>query len=128
MQKAGPGAVGEHGVGARTQQKSPLQGRQGLVDGPYGGEGAVIVPFAALSATVLQDLRESMFAGQQDRRKGFVVAQKDVIAWPIALDEIGFQQQRLGLGMGDDKFHGGGFGDHAPGAVRLPVRARWAGP
>ena len=54
-----------------------------------------------------------MVRGDQDIGKRFVVAQRDVEARPQPLDQIGFEQQRLGLGAGDDEFERAGLGDHA---------------
>ena len=54
-----------------------------------------------------------MVVGQHQPGIGFVVAQQDVEARLEALDEVRFQQQRLGLGMGGDDLHRRGVGDHA---------------
>ena len=43
----------------------------------------------------------------------FVVAQRDVEARPQPLDQVGFEQQRLGLGAGNDEFERAGLSDHA---------------
>ena len=47
---------------------------------------------------MLEDLRRPMVAGDQDIGKRLVVAQLHVEARPQLLDQIGFEQQRLGLG------------------------------
>ena len=59
-----------------------------------------------------------MVAGDQDVGKRFVVAQLHVEARPQLLDEVGFQQQRLGLGRGRDELHGHRGRDHAQDARR----------
>ena len=58
---------------------------------------------------MLGDLRERMVLGQHQPRIGFVVAQHDVEARLQALDEVGLEQQRLGLGMGGDDLHRDGL-------------------
>ena len=54
-----------------------------------------------------------MIRGDQDIGKRFVVAQRDIEARPQPLDQVGFEQQRLGLGAGDDEFQRAGLRDHA---------------
>jgi hypothetical protein len=58
-----------------------------------------------------------MIAGDQDIGKGLVVAQQHIEVRPEALDEVGFEQQRFGLGRRRNEFHRGGRRDHAHGAV-----------
>ena len=64
-------------------------------------------------AAMLEDLRRPVIRGDQDIGKRLVVAQHHVEARPQPLDEVGFEQQRLGLGAGDDEFQRAGRGDHA---------------
>jgi len=63
---------------------------------------------------VLGDLREGMVLGQHQPGIGLVVAQDDVEARLQPLDEVGLQQQRLGLGMGGHDLHGDGVVHHPP--------------
>jgi len=51
---------------------------------------------------------------------GLVVAEDDVVARPQPLDEVGLQQQRLGLAAGGDDLEVPRFVDHAPEAFRQP--------
>ena len=67
---------------------------------------------------MLEDLRRPMVAGDQDVGKRLVVAQLHVEARPQLLDQVGFQQQRLGLGRGGDDLDRHGRGDHAQDARR----------
>ena len=67
---------------------------------------------------MLENLRRPVIAGDQDVGKRFVVAQLHVEARPQLLDQIGFQQQRFGLGRGGDDLDGDGRGDHAQDARR----------
>ena len=60
-----------------------------------------------------------MVAGDQDIGKRLVVAQLHVEARPQLLDQIGFEQQRLGLGRGRDDLDIHGGRDHAQDARRL---------
>ena len=46
----------------------------------------------------LLDSREGVILAQQDEREAFVVAQQHVVGRAEALDQLRFEQQRLGLG------------------------------
>ncbi len=48
---------------------------------------------------MLLDAREGVILAQQDEGEAFVVAQQDVVGRPEALDQLRFEQQRLGLGL-----------------------------
>jgi len=54
-----------------------------------------------------------MVGGNENVGKRLVVAQQHVEAGTQPLDQIGFEQQRLGLGGGRDEFERGGRRDHA---------------
>ncbi len=118
-EKAGPCTAFEDAVGAGAQQECLLQGVQGGVDGAGACEGSEIVAAPGAGATVFQHLREFMIAGQQDMREGFVVPHQHVVARLQPLDQIGFEQQRVGFGRRRDEFHLGRRRDHAGDAVRL---------
>ena len=49
-------------------------------------------------AAKLGELREFVVGGQVDERKRLVVAQQHVVARHQPLDQVAFEQQRLGLG------------------------------
>ncbi|MHC2575733.1 hypothetical protein ACVMHR_000472 [Bradyrhizobium diazoefficiens] len=119
VEQAGPAAALEEGIGAGADQERALQRRDGAVDGACGGERAEIASGPGLRSAVLQDLRRPVVAGDQDIGKRLVVAQLHVEARPELLDEVGFQQQRFGLGVGRDDLHGHRGGDHAQDARRL---------
>jgi hypothetical protein len=103
--QAGPGAVGEIGVRARAQQKGALQRVERAIDGAGVGEGAEIVALAAARAAMLGQHRRGMVAGEQDIGEALVVAHQHVEARLHLLDEIGLEQQRLGLGFRRDEDH-----------------------
>ncbi|MEY9407157.1 hypothetical protein ABH989_001623 [Bradyrhizobium ottawaense] len=119
VEQAGPAAALEEGIRAGADQEGALQRRDGAVDRAGGGERTEIAPGPALRAAMFQDLRRPMVTGDQDVGKRFVVAQLHVEARPQLLDEVGFQQQRLGLGVGRDDLHGDRGRDHAQDAGRL---------
>jgi hypothetical protein len=119
VEQARPGAALEEGIGAGADQERALQGRDGAVDRAGGGERTEIASGPALRAAMFQDLRRPMVPGDQDIGKRLVVAQLHVEARPKLLDEVGFQQQRFGLGIGRDDLHGHRGGDHAQDAGRL---------
>ena len=124
VQQAGAGAVGEHRVGAGSQQEQPLHGIHRLVHRPGAGEGPPIAAGAGLRAPVLAHLRKRMVFRQHQPRIGFVVPQHDVVARLQPLDQVGFQQQRFRLGMGGHDLHGGRVHHHPPQPLLQPVDLR----
>ena len=102
VQQARPGAAFEERIGAGAHQERALQRGDGAVDRADRGERPEIAPRPRLRAAMLQDLRRPVIAGDQDVGKRLVVAQQHVEARPQLLDQIGFEQQRLGLGGGRD--------------------------
>ena len=112
MQQARPGAALEERVAARAQQERALQRVDRAVDGPDRGERSEIVARPRARAAVLEDLRRPMIGRDQDIGKRFVVAQQHVEARPQPLDHVRFEQQRLGLGAGDDEFERARCRDH----------------
>ena len=123
MEQAGPRAVGENRIGARAQQEHALQHGQGLVDRPGRGEGTEVIALAVARTAVLEHPGKGVVRRHQDGRERFVVAQVDVVAGRVAFDQVGFQQQRLGLGVGGDEFHGRRLRHHAVDAVGEARRA-----
>ena len=116
-QQAGAGPAVEDGVAAGPQQEDALQRGQGLVDRPGGGEGAPVAGTLAAFAAMLGNLREGVVLGQDQPGIGFVVAENDVVARPEALDEVRFQQQRLGLGRCRDDLKAPRLMHHAAQAL-----------
>ena len=98
---------------------------EGLAHGIGRGERAVVAPAVALHAPDDADLREILLPVELDVGIGFVVAQADVEAGPVALDQLVFEDQRLQLGVGDDPLQVGDLGHQAAGlgiAIGLEVR------
>jgi hypothetical protein len=112
MQHAGPGAGLVDAVRTGSQQKGLLQGGQGAVDRPGRGEGAEIVALDRVRPAMLADLRRAVVAADHQLGERLVVAQHHVEARLQLLDEVGFEQQGLGLGGGDHQLHRPGQGDH----------------
>ena len=112
VQQARPGPVLEHAVGTGAQQEHPLQRIQRTVDGAGRRERAVIVAAPLLGAAMLGYLCPVVVSAQQDVGERLVVAQDDVERRPQALDQVGFQQQRLDLGMGGHEHHRAGQRHH----------------
>ena len=73
---------------------------------------------------MLEDLRRPVVGGDQDIGKRLVVAQQHVEARPQPLDQVGLEQQRLGLGRGRDELERGGRRDHALDARVVAGRPR----
>ena len=119
VEQAGARAAFEGGVGAVAQKEHLLELVQRPVHGPRGGEGAIVAPLLGLAAAVLLDLREGVFAADEDVREGLVVAQEHVVARLELLDEVLLEQQSLGLGPRGEEHHRRGVADHPldPGAV-----------
>ncbi len=123
IQQARARAALEESVGTRTQQKGALQRRDRAVDRPDRGERAVIIALAGARAAMLEDLRRPVVGGDQDMGKRLVVAQQHVEARAQALDQVGFEQKRLGLGRGRDELERRGRRDHAFDAGVVAGRA-----
>src|SRR5262249_28794742 len=113
VEQARPRAALEKTIRAGAQQERALQGRDGTVDRPYRRERPVVAARPGAGAAVLEDLRRPVVAGDQYIRERLVVAQQHVEARPQPLDQVGFEQQRLGLGRGRDEFERGGRRNHA---------------
>ncbi len=120
-QQAGPRAGIENGIRTRAQQKRALQRVECAVHGAGAGERPEIDSFGRLGAAMFQKLRKGVVLAQQDVGKGFVVAIGDIVAGLQPLDEIGFQQQRLGLRRCGDEQHLRGLRDHARDALGMPA-------
>jgi hypothetical protein len=60
---------------------------------------------------------KGMIGTQENERKRFVVAQQHVVGRAIALDQLRFEQQRLGFGIGRHDRHRPRLADHAAQAV-----------
>ena len=76
---------------------------------------------------MFDQLRKGVVTADQDKGKGFVVAQQDVEAQLQALDQITFQEQRLDLALGGHDLHPPGLADHAENTVADTRRLGIAG-
>ncbi|MMZ69397.1 hypothetical protein D1872_322350 [compost metagenome] len=68
-----------------------------MVDRPGRGEGAEVVARNGVGAAMLPHLGRAVVAPDHQLGEGLVVAQQDVEARLQLLDEVGFEQQGLGL-------------------------------
>ena len=125
-EQARPHARLEIGVGARSQQEGALKRVDGAPDGASRSERSEIISLPAPRAAMLEDLREGMVARDEDEGKGLVVPEHHIVAGLQPLDEIGLEQQRLGLARRGDEFHARGVGDHRGDAVVVALRPRIA--
>ena len=94
--EAGPRAVGEERVLAAAQPEQLLQLVQRLVDRARRRVRAEQAPGKLARAAVEGEPRK-LVRGQVHVGKALVVAQDDVEARPVALDEVVLEQQRLGF-------------------------------
>ena len=76
---------------------------------------------------MLEDAGRGVVGGEQDVGERLVVPHQHVEARPQALDQIGFQQQRFGLGAGDHEFHRRGLAHHPADAVGVEASLRVVG-
>jgi hypothetical protein len=97
VQQAGARAVGEHGVLAGAQLEHLLQQLDALAHRVGIGVGAERLVVFLRCAAKIGEARKAV-AGQQQIGVGLVVAEQDVEARLQPLDQVVFQQQRLGLG------------------------------
>ena len=122
VEQAGPRPAVEHRVRAVAQKERLLKLVQRPVHGARTGEGPEIDALLGLGATVLLDLRKGVILGDEDVGETFVVAQKHVVLGLELLDQVLFEQQRLGLGPGGEEHHRGGVPDHPVDPSRMPPR------
>ena len=126
VQQARTRAVGKVAVLAGTQVEDLLQHLDALAHGEGTGIGTEVLSAAVGAAPIVGNLREGVGAELQER-VGLVVAEQDVEAGLQRLDQVVFQQQRLGLGAdggGVDLHHAGHHLGNARAGQRLAkVRA-----
>jgi len=99
----------------------------GTVDRAGIGERPVIMPRPRARAAMLEDLRRPVIGRDEDEGKRLVVAKQHVEARAEPLDQVSFQQQRLGFGLSGDELHRHRAGDHAHDAAVVPGRPRISG-
>ena len=127
IEQARPRARLEKQIRARAQQEGALQRVDGAVDRAGRGERPVIMARPRARAAMLEDLRRPVIRRDQDVGKRLVVAQQHVEARAQPLDQIGFEQQRFGLGLGGDELHRRRRRDHAHDAAVVAGRPRIGG-
>ena len=71
---------------------------------------------------MLDEPGRRMSGANEDIGEALVVAQRHVVARLQLLDEIGLEQQRLGVQFGGDEHHRARLRDHARDAGRLALR------
>jgi len=101
--QAGAAAVGEERIVAGPQQEQLLQGLQGFPHRAGAGIRPKVLIRPGLGATVKGDAR-ILVRGDAHVGEALVVAQRDVVARCLFLDQRRFQQQRLILGVGQGDF------------------------
>ena len=121
VEQAGPGAVGVETVRAGAQEKRPLQRVQGAEHRAGAGERPEIVAGEIARAAMLDQPRRRMAGAYEDIGEALVVAQRDVVAGLELLDEVGLEQQRLGVRFGGDEHHRMGLRHHPRDAGRLAL-------
>jgi hypothetical protein len=97
VQQTGPRTVGEHGVLAGAQLEHLLQQLDAFAHRIGIGVGAERLVALLRRATVISQAWETV-PGQEQVGIRLVVAEQDVEARLQSLDQVVFQQQRLGLG------------------------------
>src|SRR5205814_9986492 len=110
------GAAFEERIGAGAHKEGALQSRDGAIDRARRREWPEILPWPRLRATMLEYLWSPMIAGDQNVGKRLVIAQLHVEARAQLLDQVGLEQQRLGLGRGGYDLDRHGRRDHAQDA------------
>ncbi len=126
VEEAGAGAALVERVRAGAEQERALERVDGAADRLGRGERAEIAALPAPRAAMLDDRRHRMVLGDQDVGERLVVAKQHVEARAEPLDEIGFEEERLGLGAGRDELHRRRRCDGAGDAAGLAVAARVA--
>ena len=85
----------------------------GPIDSAHRGKGSEVMTLTFARSSVFDDLWEVLVAGNQNIRKGFVVAQQHVVARSELIDQIGLEEESLDLGMSGDELHENCLRDHA---------------
>ena len=119
VEQARPGSIGVKTVRAGAQEKRPLQRVEGAKHRARARERTEIVADEIARAAMLDQPRCGMSGADQDVREALVVAQRHVVARLQLLDEIGLEQQRLGVQFGGDEHHRMGLRHHARNAAWL---------
>src|SRR6185312_2870250 len=94
-------AVGEEAVAAVADAEELLQLIERVAHRPGARERSEVASGRAARAAVEGEPRELVIDAELHVREALVVAQYDVEARLVRLDEVVFEKQRLGLGVGD---------------------------
>ena len=105
-------------VGAGAHREGAQQQVEGLPDGVGVGVGAEVLGVAPPPAPHHGGPRPLLPAGDRQVGVGLVVAQADVEAGAVLLDEVVLHHQGRHLAVGDDPLHRGGGVHHGLGADR----------
>jgi hypothetical protein len=124
VQQAGARAAVEHRVRAGADEERALERGDRTVHRLGRCKRPVIVARTIARAAVLHDLRRRMILGDEDVGERLVIPHQDVEARAQPLDQIGLEQQSLGLGRGGDEFEPGSRRDHALDAGVVASRPR----
>ena len=125
VQQAGPRSVGKHRVFASAQPEHFLQKLNALLHRPGAGVRAKVAVLFVHRPTVVRHARKDLpwrvasgpgRAGDLEVRVALVVAEQDVELGVQRLDQVVFQQQRLGLGAHHRGLHAHDLADHVANA------------
>ena len=122
--KAGARPVAEEHVRALANSKELLDEGDCLPNRARVRVRTEVAPGGAAGAAVESEPRKRRVSGEVDPGVALVVAQNDVVAGPVLLDEVVFEQQRFRLRVGDGALHVGGTGKqrHALRVARAPAQ------
>ena len=141
IKQARPRAIGKNRVLTRAQAKHLLQQLDGFFHRPGIRIRAEIAVFAIHRATVISQPRVRQRAGGRRRRRvffmprarqleigvAFIVAEKNVVFGRELLDQVVFQNQRLGLGAHHRRLQPCNLADHVANARAAVVLLKIAG-
>ena len=112
--EAGPGTVAEERIRALPDAEQLVDEGDGLAHGPGVRVGTEVPDARAPRSAVKDEAGKGRLLREMDPRIALVVAQDDVVARPVLLDQVVLEEQRFGLGMGDGHFHRGGARQESP--------------
>ncbi len=110
-------------VSTRANRVQPLHHFQGLAHRPDGRVRAEVSAPVVHDAARHVDPGERLPYGHLDVRVLLVVPEKDVEPWPMLLDEVGLEDQRLGLRAHHDRLQSLDVPHHLA-VLRAQVRVR----
>src|SRR3712207_5967174 len=93
------------GAAALPKRERLVQDVQCRVDGRGARERAEVAVVRIVGSARGVDPRVLVPSRHHDVRVALVVTERGVEAWPVALYQVGFKDQRLGLALRDDKVY-----------------------